>query len=278
MEFMEMLGLVPFLHANGVDFSDDNTKVHLAGWNGSEHPIDEFYAGTFNAWQEHQTKRNFECKFVLSLIDLGNREWLFAGVYEVVGSKSHPKISEHTLYSLRLLKHQADLIGRIIVSHSRTRQSYIWWKADIVLPIVEIRREPMTIAEFPGYNAVVISHQTLQTIVHQQIPSWHKPLEHIKGIYLITDMSTGKHYVGKASGSVGIWQRWCSYATNGHGGNVELKRLINEHGSEYAHHFQYSILEIADTHASEFDILKRESYWMDALQTRRFGLNGSKRS
>jgi hypothetical protein len=272
-----MLGLAPFLHANGVDFSDDSTKVHLASWNGSEHPIDEFYAGTFNAWQEHQTRRNFECNFVLSLIDLGNREWLFAGVYEVVGSKSHPKIGEHILYSLRLLENQAELSGRIIVSHSRTRQSYIWLKAEIVLPIVEIRREPMTIADFPGYNAVVISHQTLQTIVKQKIPSWHKPLEHIKGIYLITNKATGKHYVGKASGTVGIWQRWCAYATNGHGGNVELKRLINEHGVEYAHNFQYSILEIADTHASEFDILKRESYWMDALQTRRFGMNGSKR-
>ena len=38
-------------------------------------------------------------------------------------------------------------------------------------------------------------------------------------------------------------------------------------------HFQYSILEIADTHASDADILVRESYWMSALKTRDFGLN-----
>ena len=37
--------------------------------------------------------------------------------------------------------------------------------------------------------------------------------------------------------------------------------------------FQYSILEIADTHASDEDILKREAYWMDALKTRKFGMN-----
>lgn len=268
-----MLGLAPFLHACGIEFSGNETKVHLACWNGHEHPIDEFYAGRFSAWQEHQSKRNFECQFVLSLIDLGNREWLFAGLYQVIGSKPHPKFGEHTLYSLRLLKQQSDLIGRVVVSHTRTRQSYIWWKPEIVFPIVEIRREPMTIADFPGFNSVVISHETLRTIVRQEIPSWHKPLEHIKGVYLITDVSTGKHYVGKASGTVGIWQRWTAYAENGHGGNVQLKKLIQTHGFEYAKNFQYSILEIADTHASDEDILKRESYWMNALQTRQFGLN-----
>lgn len=33
------------------------------------------------------------------------------------------------------------------------------------------------------------------------------------------------------------------------------------------------LLEIADTHASEADILTRESYWMKALRSRSFGLN-----
>ena len=274
-----MLALIPILESCGLQIDWQDTKIHLAGWNGHEHPIDEFYAGRFNAWQEHQTKRNFECAHVLSLIDLGNREWLFAGVFERIDCKDHPKFEGQYLYKLKLLPNQDALIGRVIVSHTRTRQSYIWYKPDeTVFPIVEIRREPMSIADFPGYNAVIISHQTLRTIVQQQIPSWHKPLEHIKGVYLITDVSTGMHYVGKASGTVGIWQRWCAYAANGHGGNVELKRMIQNKGAEYANHFQYSILEIADTHASENDILKRESYWMDVLKTRQFGLNGSRRS
>ena len=92
-------------------------------------------------------------------------------------------------------------------------------------------------------------------------------------MYLILDTSTGKAYVGKASGEVGIWQRWCAYAKNGHGGNVELKRLLKDKAADYVKNFQYSILEIADTHASEADILKRESYWMEVLKSREFGLN-----
>jgi len=79
-------------------------------------------------------------------------------------------------------------------------QSYIWYQPAIALPIVEIRREKLTIEEFPGYNAVILSHSKLKIIVEQRIPSWHAALANVKGIYLITDTATGRHYVGKASG------------------------------------------------------------------------------
>jgi hypothetical protein len=120
---------------------------------------------------------------------------------------------------------------------------------------------------------VILSHSKLKIIVEQRIPSWHAALANVKGIYLVTDTATGRHYVGKASGEVGIWQRWCSYAKNGHGGNVELRQLLDSVGHDQMRNFQYSILEIADTHASDADILKRESYWMNALRSRGLGLN-----
>ncbi|MDZ4852281.1 MAG: GIY-YIG nuclease family protein [Pirellulaceae bacterium] len=268
-----MLGLVPYLTASGVKFDPGNTKIHLACWNGIEHPLDVFYAGGWQAWQDGQTKRNFECSNVLSLIDLGRSHWLFVGVYEVLRCQPSPKGNGHFLYTTKLLANQSELIGRVIVHHQRTRQSYVWFKPAMELPIVEIRREKMTIADFPGYNAVVINHSSLQIITRQKIASWHAALANIKGVYLIVDTTTGKPYVGKASGSVGVWQRWCAYADNGHGGNVELKNVLKEKGSEHMRNFQYSILEIADTHASNEDILERESYWMNVLRSREFGLN-----
>ena len=273
-----MIGLVNFLKAAGIELKTDDLKIHLACWNGRERPIDVYYAGNFEKWQQWQGRRNFKCAQVLSLIDLGQSNWLFAGVYKILGSKPHPKNKEHFLYSTRLLPKQEEMIGRIVVYHKRTRASYIWHKPEVALPITEIRREKLTIEEFPGYNGVVISHSSLKIITEQKIASWHGALANIKGIYLITDTSTGLHYVGKASGRTGIWQRWCSYAENGHGGNVELKRLLKEKAAHYMSHFQYSILEIADTHASDADILERESYWVDALKSRDFGLNGGRRS
>lgn len=278
----EMLGLIQFLKASGVAFDPSDTKIHLACWNGREHPIDIYYAGKFQAWQEHQGRNNFKGAYVLGLIDLGAGHWLFAGLYQVLSNSPHPSVAGTVLYSTSLITGQDDLVGRIVVEHHRTRQSYIWCnpkgKPEIKLPILEIRRKKMSIEEFPGYNAIRVSHKKLQIITSQKISSWHAALSKIKGVYLILDTSTGRPYVGKASGSDGIWQRWCQYADNGHGGDVELRRLLQERGAEHAGHFQYSILEIADTHATDDDILKRESYWMAVLKSREFGLNGSRRS
>lgn len=266
-----MVGLVDFLKASGVEVNVDSLKIHLACWNGREHPIDFYYAGRFKEWQEDQRHRNFKCNHVIGLIDLGQSEWLFAGVYRILGSRSRG--GDKVRYSTELLPRQKEMIGRIIVHHKRTRASYIWFKPGIVLPIVEIRRQKQTIQDFPGYNSVTVSHSDLKTIIGQKNESWHSALANIKGIYLITDTSSGKHYVGKASGNKGIWQRWCAYAKNGHGGNKELKALLKKRGGKHARHFQYSVLEIADTHATEDDILKRESYWMKALRSRKGGLN-----
>lgn len=268
-----MMGLVAFLKAAGVEVEADSLKIHLACWNGVEHPIDVYYAGGFKEWQEYQNHRNFKCAQTIGLIDLGQSNWLFAGVYQILDCKL--RSNGRYRYSTEPLEKQEDLIGRIIIRHVRRgRNSYIWFKpGSTPLPITEIRREKLTIGEFPGYNAVILSHSSLKIITEQRIASWYGALANIKGVYLITDITTGKHYVGKASGGAGIWQRWCSYAENGHGGNKELKKVLTEKGSEHMTHFQYSILEIADTHASDEDILARESYWMNVLKTREYGMN-----
>lgn len=269
-----MLGLVPFLKASGVEIDASNLKIHLACWNGHEHPLNVFFDGKFKEWQEWQNRRNFQCAQIIGLIDLGHGQWLFAGLYQILGCRANPGPGTPFQYTTKLLPGQDELIGRIVVRHVRSgRASYIWSKSEVDLPLIEIRREKLTIGDFPGYNAVVLSHSQLKIVTGQKIASWHGALANIKGIYLITDITTCRHYVGKASGNQGIWQRWCAYANNGHGGNVELKQVLQTMGPEHMANFQYSILEIADTHASDADILARESYWMSALKTRKFGLN-----
>lgn len=268
-----MPSLRNFLNSEGIHFDATKTKIHLACYNGFEHPIDVYYAGNFKAWQQEQTKRNFGCSHVLSLIDLGNSEWLFVGVYDVLGCTPKSTDNRFYLYDTVLRPGQDEWIGRVIVHHQRTRQSYIWLREEVALPIIEIRREPMTIGDFPGYNSVRLDFATLHTIITQKIPSWHGALSDIKGIYLIVDTSTGEQYVGKASGNEGLWQRWSDYANSGHGGNKKLIQLLQDKGTEHKQHFQYTILEIADTHASDDEILKRESHWMKVLGTRVHGLN-----
>ena len=267
-----MISLIELLKTK--NFPLDNYKIHLATGQKIP-PLDAFYEGKFKEWQEYQNNENFKCDYVLSLISLEGNKWLFAGVYKILGvtKGANPPYQYQTV----LLPNQEDIIGRIIVSYKREgRASYIWGhKYGKNLEIFEIRPERLSIEDFPGYNKVVLSHRQLKIITTQLEPSWKSALSNVKGIYLISDISTGKLYVGSATGEDGIWQRWESYAKTGHGGNSELKTLLRDKGIEYTSNFQYSVLEIADTHSTDEFIIERETYWKNVLLSRIFGYNSN---
>ena len=64
-----------------------NTKVHLAGWNGTEDPLRVYFKGDFDEWQSWQSLKNFERPFVMSLIQLPERnQWLYVGDLCINGS------------------------------------------------------------------------------------------------------------------------------------------------------------------------------------------------
>lgn len=266
-----MIKLTNFLKASDIDVDMDSYKVHLATGN----PLEAFFRGEFKKWQEYQTKRNFPCKMVISLIELRRNKWLFAGVYKIL---EHKKISDkHIDYSTELLAGQDELIGRIIVYHKRTgRPSYLKGKKDGgEFEVSEILPRRLTIKDFPGHNSVQITYSQLKSIIEQSIQTWHGALSNVKGVYLITDNSCGKQYVGSATGGSGIWQRWADYAKTGHGGNKELRALLKDKGVVHKENFQYAILEIADTHSTDEQIRSRETYWKNVLRTKEFGYNSN---
>ena len=112
-------------------------------------------------------------------------------------------------------------------------------------------------------------------IVRNGKQDWKAALENVKGVYLITDKSNGKRYVGSAYGGSGIWSRWACYVGTGHGWNDELTKLIKQEGIEYARkHFQISLLEYRAMKTDDNTIIERECYWKDVLLSRgQFGYN-----
>lgn len=103
-------------------------------------------------------------------------------------------------------------------------------------------------------------------------------MQNQKGVYLITDTLTNKRYVGSAYGKDMMLGRWKHYAENGHGGNVELVKLVNENGFDYIKkNFRYTILEIYKNITEDDFIISRESFWKEVLLTRNnnFGYNGN---
>jgi GIY-YIG catalytic domain len=273
-----MIDLITLLKMRHVPVATHSLKIHLAVHNGKEHPLDQYITGRFDAWQAQQSQRNFECEQVIGLIDFSRegaaQQWLFAGLYTVHGSVPNPGDDKGVIYQMQRVPGLDDMAGRVVVHYARSgRASYIWYQESQSYQVSEIRPKPMSLATFPGYNNIVLMHRDLRTITQLQPADWRTALSHVNGIYVITDTYTGRQYVGQAAGKAGVWGRWNDYIQNGHGGNKQLKEIIDQHGLAYAEHFQYAMLEVIAMYATIDEIHAREQHWMRVLQTRQHGLN-----
>lgn len=161
--------------------------------------------------------------------------------------------------------HMADLRRRLVIGWSSPRRWWMYGAAAAKYPVVGIGdAEPIP---FPGFDRLVLTYARLQAVMREhRYASWRTALSSVVGIYLITDICDGRHYVGKADGAENIRQRWDAYAANGHGGNVELRGL----GPST---FQYSLLRVFDPSTPTSAIDAAESHFKVALDSRRHGLN-----
>ncbi|WP_265533892.1 GIY-YIG nuclease family protein [Pseudomonas saponiphila] len=273
--------LIQLLTSHLPSLNTQNTKVHLAQHNGIDHPMDVYLAGEFDDWQSRQSRRNFECEYVIGLVELpGTKKWLLAGVYDSLKlNEAKSDNDQHDLvYDYRRVPEFAELEGRLILDYSKPRGNYLWLETCLKSMVVSsLLERPMTVGKFPGFKEVDISHRELNIIVKQGLESWQTALSSVAGVYLISDRTEGEHqlYVGSATGTGGVWDRWVTYAHNGHGGNIRLRDLHARRGETFAENFRFSILEIADKHTDKEEMMQKEIHWKRRLLTRDSGLNGN---
>lgn len=162
-------------------------------------------------------------------------------------------------------EHMADLRNRLVIGWRSPRTWRMNATTAASYPVVGIAdAEPIP---FPGFDRLVLSHAQLQAVMREhRYASWRTALSSVFGVYLITDIHDGRHYVGKADGEESIRQRWTAYATNGHGGNIEL-RILDPSS------FRFSLLRVFDPATPTRDIDAAESHFKEALDSRRHGLN-----
>ena len=113
-----------FLQAMNPDLNPAEAKLHLATATDRQHPLDVYLAGNFNDWQRWQNAKNFERRFVISLIDMPHQKnkWLFAGVYRSNGSErkwSEEYKKHYNWYELTEEQAYKEMNGRLVVSFSR---------------------------------------------------------------------------------------------------------------------------------------------------------------
>lgn len=127
---------------------------------------------------------------------------------------------------------------------------------------------------FPGFEKVLLTYGELKEIIddRQTYTHWHNALNSINAIYVITDCSSGKHYVGSSYNKQGLLGRWTEYVTTLHGKNKGLIELLKQ--KPLAHlQFQFSILKLLPKDVTETEAIDIEKEYKRKLQTVKFGYN-----
>lgn len=202
---------------------------------------------------------------------VGNR-CRFIGAYENHGEALGQRTATERYYNLVPSPCLASFTDRLVIDW--TGGTINWARAGGVA--VGFRVTKIADAQapaFPGFDELVLSFSDLQSVIEDsRYESWRQILKSVQGIYLISDMKSGKLYVGKADGSERIMGRWSVYAKTGHGGNVALREL-NEVDMSHRNHFQFSILRVFSPGASTAEIDAAENHYKRVLLSRQFGLN-----
>jgi hypothetical protein len=173
-------------------------------------------------------------------------------------------------YEYKTLSDYEKYSGRLIIKY-KNKSTNLVRNAVSVIDNCEVDKILPSIFDndiFPGYDKVNISWEELSRVLDKD--TWKTALQNQKGVYLITDTSNGKMYVGSAYGENMLLGRWQSYVKNGNGGNVELEKFDFDYIKA---NFKYSILEIFKSTIDDKIIIKREHWWMEVLQSRKHGYN-----
>lgn len=199
-----------------------------------------------------------------------NRSRLY-GMYENKGEVLEERTARNRNFDITLTPALGALKNRLVIDWTTPIKWHRQGALAAKFEVVEIA-DPQVIP-FPSYDSVRLSYQNLQQAVHDpHYKQWQAALRAVKAIYLITDTSNGRHYVGKANGAEGLLGRWTTYADNGHGWNTELVKLPEGQ----CQHFQFSILRVFEPKTLDTTVNSAESHYKDALLSRApFGYNAN---
>lgn len=257
----------------------NNAKIKFNQNNGFDDPMDLYLREpevVNTQWLFWRTKQRYFYvgQIAVCLLKLSWDTWLLTTIKRVTKELN---VYDGINYEGEELEEYRQYYGRVILKYHKTVQTQGMYYNTVCdeLEVLQVLPAVFDGEEFPGYDNVRLTWHQLESILKRRKQSWIAALENQKAVYLITDCSNGKLYVGLATSDNGmLLQRWSNYAQNGHGGNKELVALVNEKGFDYVkQNFQYAILENYNAKIDDKVVLKRESWWKETLQSRSFGYN-----
>ena len=228
-----------------------SVKIKFNIFNGYDDPMvlymknPEIINNQWLFWREKN--KNFKIgEIAICLLKIGYDQWLLTTIKKITNDLN---IRNGINYEGTELPEYSKYYGRIILSFHKTFQSAVVSKDTVwnELEVLQILPSQFDGIDFPGYDNVNLTFNELEAIITRHKRDWVKALENQKAIYLISDKSNGKKYVGSATGDNGmLLQRWSSYINNGHGGNQELIAITQNPNLGFSYvkeNFSYAILE-----------------------------------
>jgi len=240
-------------------------------WNPIEifknNDVDTLLRGQYWNYNKNKSYKIGQITIGFILLNKKDNLWLLFHIGEITKDLN---ILNGIGYEYKTLSEYEKYFGRLIIKFKNKSQNMIR-KAESVISDCEVDQILSNIFNndvFPGYDNVNLAWEELSNIISKE--NWKTALQNQKGVYLITDTSNGKMYVGSAYGEYMLLGRWESYVKTYHGGNIGLKQLQNEHIKQ---NFRYSILDIFKSTVDDKFIISRENWWKSILQTRKYGYN-----
>lgn len=251
-----------------------NLKIRmLTSYDNTTNPLDFFRNNNNDKlmdwlfWNYPKRKSFRVGETVIGFLRLDGDRWLLFNISKVTEDLN--KFSAPG-YNYETITQYQQYFGRVIIEYKNKAQALIR-KASGLLDdclVAQIIEDKYEDEEFPGYDNVNISWEIMYRVLKKS--SWKTALQNQKGVYLITDSSNGKMYVGSAYGKNMLLGRWEAYLRTGNGGNSDLKVLDSEYIKD---NFMFSILDIFKSTVEDKFIIARERWWKEILMTRTFGYN-----
>jgi hypothetical protein len=154
---------------------------------------------------------------------------------------------------------------RLVIEWTGGERSWSRWAARNRFTVAWID-EAAPAAAMPHWSELVLDWAQLNS----GLPAhWRSALAQWRGVYLITDISDGRRYVGSAYGTDNLLGRWLGYSASGHGGN----RLLQDRDPN---NFRFSILQRLSPDLPPDEVIAVEASWKTRLLSRTpHGLNNN---
>ena len=231
---------------------------------------------TFINYQGEQSEDRFkDVDYIVSFIGEEGTTARMVGVYRILGldeEKMKRIANGRFFYRMEEVSGFDELNERVIIDWGKSAITWHQWLHKNDKEVVAIERKGIDWV-CPDYEEIMLSYEQLQRVFNEQISVWKNKLSASNCIYVISDSKSGNLYVGSTYNREGIWGRWKDYASTGHGGDVELVKLL-EADPEYAKkYFTWAILQVLPLGIQDEKAISIETLWKNKLGRTACALN-----